>query len=33
MGMMYNLLSRIPEEELKQLKERANRVIKNPDLF
>ena len=33
MGMMYNLLSRIPAEELKQIKDRAYRVIENPDLF
>jgi deoxyribodipyrimidine photolyase-related protein len=33
MGMMYNLLSKIPEEELKQLKDRAYRIIENPDLF
>ncbi len=31
MGMMFNLLDRIPSEELKAIKERANQIMLNPD--
>ena len=33
MGMMYNLLSKIPETELDQIRERAQKIISDPDGF
>ena len=33
MGMMYNLLSKIPETELDQIRERAHNIIGNPDEY
>ncbi len=33
MGMMYNLLSKIPETEMEQIRERAQQIIMQPDKF
>ena len=33
MGMMYNLLAKIPETEMDRIRERAQQVIANPDEF
>jgi deoxyribodipyrimidine photolyase-related protein len=33
MGMMYNLLGKINQEELARIKERAYQIMENPDAF
>lgn len=33
MGMMYNLLSKIPETELQEIRERASKIIAKPDAY
>ena len=33
MGMMYNLLNKIPGEELSEIKKRAYQIIENPDAY
>ena len=33
MGMMYNLLSKIPDTEMDLIRERAELIIENPDMF
>ena len=33
MGMMYNLLSKIPATEMDRIRKRAESIINNPDKF